>query len=127
MGKPQNALSVLDLKRTKLLWMREIHMDTQVLKVQAAQIGYDHCPNFWLAFSAPVYTTPPKCTPCNSVREQKVKLIHREEADLILQSLGEGWAVHKVRRALPLQTGALGVEIPDQLAVFLYEGKGMWV
>lgn len=28
---------------------------------------------------------------------QKVKLIHREEADLILQSLGEGWAVwHKV-------------------------------
>lgn len=63
MGKPQNALSVLDLKRTKLLWMREIHMDTQVLKVQAAQIGYDHCPNFWLAFSAPVYTTPPKCTP----------------------------------------------------------------
>lgn len=90
MGKPQNALSVLDLKRTKLLWMREIHMDTQVLKVQAAQIGYNHCPNFWLAFSAPVYTTAPKRTPRNSVREQKVKLIHREEADLILQSLGEG-------------------------------------
>lgn len=67
MGKPRNALSVLDLKRTKLLWMREICMDTQVLKVQAAQIGYNHCPNFWLAFSAPVYTTAPKRTPRNSV------------------------------------------------------------
>lgn len=90
MGKPRNAVSVLDLKRTKLLWRRETCTEVQVTKIQAEKVGYNHCPNFWLAFSAPVYTAPPKRTPRNSVLEQKVKLIHREEADLILQSLGEG-------------------------------------
>lgn len=57
---------------------------------------------------------------------QKVKLIQREEADLILQSLGEGWAVHKVRN-VPLQTGIFTPSAQTSFQFSCLEEKGMWV
>jgi len=42
------------------------------------------------AFYAPVHSTPSNLRQCKSMLVQKVKLIQREEADLILQSLREG-------------------------------------
>lgn len=78
------------------------------------------------AFYAPVHSTPSNQSQRNSVLVQKVKLIQREEADLILQSLGEGWAVHKVRY-VPLQTGIFTRSAQTSFQSSRLEEKGMWV